>query len=430
LVAHHFLIVHPSIQSHGTGPRVAFGFSRVRSVLFALPTIATMESHFLVPTKGTCMCLLFIVGVISYVFYMNLNLTLGAPQFDGGGFRWPFIFDMCMTCLLVGALLLTVQMGLKQAVGPAACAALVMVPTMMFSKEMKARYLRSFEDAALLQTSLLDGWDNSLDYTVGKREEFRQFLVDAHKAAYVPICLAGTDTDEFLTAEPAVVVEDDELDDFWEEEGDLNQSAVSLNHEPDQTPRTMPIPPKSPLKVLSRSSSPPPTLGPIGPSSETLLQSPHKRAQHGVTLRRTANTMRRRASTVAMALAGQEHIASLLEDQKASISPFERPAVFERSSSSANVLDKAKAPTARRRSIATGSSWRTRSTSSIGSQPRAVSRSSLIMKSSTSQMSILSSDHLAELQEGIELLSSSSSSDPSTSYTNTSGSGRLGDKFE
>ena len=87
--------------------------------------------------------------------------------------------------MYVGAILLTVQFALKQAAGPAAASALVMVPMFMFQKEVKARFLRSFEDAALLQTSLLDGWDNSLDYTMEKREEYRQFLVDAHKAAYV-----------------------------------------------------------------------------------------------------------------------------------------------------------------------------------------------------------------------------------------------------
>jgi hypothetical protein len=40
---------------------------------------------------------------------------------------------------------------------------------------------------------------------VEKREEFRQFLVDAHKAAYIPVCIAGGATN-ILTAEPAVVI--------------------------------------------------------------------------------------------------------------------------------------------------------------------------------------------------------------------------------
>ncbi len=60
-------------------------------------------------------------------------------------------------------------------------------------------------DAALLQTSQLDGWDNSQPTSKEMREEYRKFLVDAHRAAYVPICLAG-DLARGLTNEPAVVV--------------------------------------------------------------------------------------------------------------------------------------------------------------------------------------------------------------------------------
>lgn len=60
-------------------------------------------------------------------------------------------------------------------------------------------------DAALLQTSQLDGWDSNTSTSPEKREEYRKFLVDAHKAAYVPICIAGGAT-AALTAEPALVV--------------------------------------------------------------------------------------------------------------------------------------------------------------------------------------------------------------------------------
>jgi hypothetical protein len=95
------------------------------------------------------------------------------------------MFDMCISGLILGEILLTVQMVLKQAAGPAVAAAVTIVPTVLFSKGIKVRYLRAFQDAALLQTSLLDGWDTSTEYSIDKREEFRQFLVDAHKAAYV-----------------------------------------------------------------------------------------------------------------------------------------------------------------------------------------------------------------------------------------------------
>jgi hypothetical protein len=97
-------------------------------------------------------------------------------------------------------------MILKQAAGPALAAALPTLPTILFHRAMKKRYLRAFQDASLLQTSLLDGWDVVEDTSVEKREDFRRFLVDSHKAAYVPVCIAGNDQEESLTAEPAVVV--------------------------------------------------------------------------------------------------------------------------------------------------------------------------------------------------------------------------------
>jgi hypothetical protein len=57
-------------------------------------------------------------------------------------------------------------------------------------------------DAGLLQTSRLDGW--GLATTLEGRERYRRWLVDAHKAAYVPLCLSGGE--DFLTSQPAVVV--------------------------------------------------------------------------------------------------------------------------------------------------------------------------------------------------------------------------------
>jgi Calcium-dependent channel, 7TM region, putative phosphate len=152
------------------------------------------------------------------------------PRFDGGGNRWPFIFRMCISSMIVGEILLTFQLILKQASGPAIVAGLSLGPTLLFEYEMRKRFLRSFEDAALCQTSMLDGWYEESEFTSSKREEFRRFLVDAHKAAYVckkgngwhlfclvlltlcllfvqvPVCLASPETENFLTAEPAVVV--------------------------------------------------------------------------------------------------------------------------------------------------------------------------------------------------------------------------------
>ena len=103
--------------------------------------------------------------------------------------------------------LLTVMMVLKKAVGPAILAALSIVPTTVFRNIAIARFHRAYVNPGLLQTSKLDGWDSTKATSVQNREEFRKWLVDCHKASFVPICLAGSDN--FLTAEPAVVVPTD-----------------------------------------------------------------------------------------------------------------------------------------------------------------------------------------------------------------------------
>jgi hypothetical protein len=133
------------------------------------------------------------------------------PRFDSGGERWPFLSDVLISSLFMGQLLLTLQMVLRDAFGQAVVAFVPAIPTYLFRKNLKKRFERAYKDAGLLQMSLLDGWDNSLATTVEKREQFRQFLVDAHKAAYIPVCIAGGATN-VLTAEPAVVIPSDNDD--------------------------------------------------------------------------------------------------------------------------------------------------------------------------------------------------------------------------
>ena len=127
------------------------------------------------------------------------------PKFDSGGERWPFLSDVLITSLFMGQFLLTLQMVLRDSVGPAVLAALPSIPTYLYRNFLIKRFRRAYDDAGLLQTSLLDGWDNAIPTTMEKREEFRKFLVDAHKAAYIPVCIAGGATN-ILTAEPAVVI--------------------------------------------------------------------------------------------------------------------------------------------------------------------------------------------------------------------------------
>jgi len=148
-------------------------------------------------------------ALVSFMFMQPLLrrnvLYAYRPQFDAGGVRWPFLSDILITCLLTGQAVLVVLLSLKLAVGPAVMAALPIIPTFFFKQDLHNQYLRAYEDAALLQTSLLDGWDsqNTMSYT--EREEFRRFLVDCHKAAYIPACLVCTETKD-MSLEPAEVV--------------------------------------------------------------------------------------------------------------------------------------------------------------------------------------------------------------------------------
>jgi hypothetical protein len=95
-------------------------------------------------------------------------------------------------------------MALQQAFFSALCVGLATIPTYFFSQITKNRFLRAYQDAGLLQSSRLDGWDTSKPTSKANREEYRRWLVDCHKASYVPICLAGSDN--FLTMEPAAVL--------------------------------------------------------------------------------------------------------------------------------------------------------------------------------------------------------------------------------
>lgn len=129
------------------------------------------------------------------------------PMYDGGGMRWPFLHDMIISAMVTSQVLLLAMMLLKNAHGPALLAGLAVVPTLTFNNFAKKRFLRPYSDAGLLQTSQLDGWDYVKLSSYESREEFRKWLVDCHKASFIPICLAGKD--KYFSYEPAVALPDD-----------------------------------------------------------------------------------------------------------------------------------------------------------------------------------------------------------------------------
>jgi len=92
---------------------------------------------------------------------------------------------------------------------------LSIIPTLTFRSVCKDTFEQCYNDAALLQTSELDGWSVNEDTSMLERERYRKWLVDCHKASYVPVCVNAEDN--FLTSEPAVVIateRDQDVDPF------------------------------------------------------------------------------------------------------------------------------------------------------------------------------------------------------------------------
>jgi hypothetical protein len=66
---------------------------------------------------------------------------------------------MIISGMLVGNILLIAMMVLRRAYRPAFAAFLPIMLTIAYQWIHQRRYMKAFDDIALLQTSLLDGWD-------------------------------------------------------------------------------------------------------------------------------------------------------------------------------------------------------------------------------------------------------------------------------
>mmetsp|Transcript_37114 Transcript_37114/g.42454 ORF Transcript_37114/g.42454 Transcript_37114/m.42454 type:complete len:1352 (+) Transcript_37114:147-4202(+) len=131
-----------------------------------------------------------------------LHIFVYRPYYDGGGSKLPVIHEILISSLILGQILLGTLLLLKQSYFCGLYVVFMSVPTYLFSMWTKEKFLRSYEDTGLWQTSKLDGLSNK--ETLADREKYRRWLVDCHKASYVPICLSGGE--DFLTSQPAVVV--------------------------------------------------------------------------------------------------------------------------------------------------------------------------------------------------------------------------------
>jgi hypothetical protein len=115
----------------------------------------------------------------------------------------------------------------------------------------------------------------------------------------VPVCLAGTDTDEFLTAEPAIVVHT-ETDDIFEDHFSLGGGSAMMTESPDETEWIR-------QSTLSQTADHP------------VVE--RRKTQRGVTLRRAVQPLAARKRTSSME---SECFDKLDDDERSGISPFEK----------------------------------------------------------------------------------------------------------
>jgi hypothetical protein len=78
----------------------------------------------------------FLYFLVSTPMLRRNVIYLYRPKFDGGGIRWPFIFDMIISSIFFSQILLSTMMALKKQIGPAILAAIPFVPTLLFRDSM------------------------------------------------------------------------------------------------------------------------------------------------------------------------------------------------------------------------------------------------------------------------------------------------------
>mmetsp|Transcript_106364 Transcript_106364/g.216917 ORF Transcript_106364/g.216917 Transcript_106364/m.216917 type:complete len:1248 (+) Transcript_106364:328-4071(+) len=130
------------------------------------------------------------------------------PIFDGGGDKWPQLHHIIVTSLVLGQIITAITFLLKGNVLEGLIIGACIVPTLLYSSVLLERFSRSYRDASLLHTGRMNNahQEKMLTDSWEEREEFRRWLVDCHKASYLPTCLSGGTSNDLLTAQPAVVI--------------------------------------------------------------------------------------------------------------------------------------------------------------------------------------------------------------------------------
>ena len=159
----------------GTGGRLPYRWYVESAIVFLFVMALAPAAPLVAPIA----LLYFIVctPILRYVVIFTFK-----PPYDSGGSRWPMLFDMIITSMVVSQILLCAMILLKQVFVPSFLAGVPLLPTYVFRRKMIRNFRDAYLDAALLQASLLDGWDCSGEMqpsmTMEDRETFRRFLVD------------------------------------------------------------------------------------------------------------------------------------------------------------------------------------------------------------------------------------------------------------
>mmetsp|Transcript_24447 Transcript_24447/g.67563 ORF Transcript_24447/g.67563 Transcript_24447/m.67563 type:complete len:1179 (+) Transcript_24447:381-3917(+) len=153
-----------------------------------------------------------LIGPVALIYFIILAPMLRwliffgyRPRFDGGGDKWPELYHIVVTSLLLGQLVTGASIILKGNIIEGVIIVCCIIPTLLYNSVTLDKYFRQFSDTSLLQTDKIDDANKESYDSMQEREEFRRFLVDCHKASYVPTCLAGG-KDSLITAEPAQVI--------------------------------------------------------------------------------------------------------------------------------------------------------------------------------------------------------------------------------
>mmetsp|Transcript_11058 Transcript_11058/g.28047 ORF Transcript_11058/g.28047 Transcript_11058/m.28047 type:complete len:1293 (+) Transcript_11058:181-4059(+) len=188
------------MKEGGPGAEVPYRFYVDSGYVFASMTALAP----LCPMLGVS-CLMYFIIIIPVLRW--LLVFAYRPKFDGGGDKWPTLHHIIVSSLILGQIITSITLFLKQNSWEGLFIGFWIIPTLAYHNVLLEKYARPYLDAALLQTRRMyshAGNDGANAKSSLRREEYRRWLVDCHKASYLPTCLSGG-KDNLLTSEPAVV---------------------------------------------------------------------------------------------------------------------------------------------------------------------------------------------------------------------------------